>query len=98
MLSVRQVTGPSMYPTLREGSLVLARRSGHGGRSLRKGDVVVFRHDGMEKIKRIAHLDNESMFVVGDNPAMSTDSRVFGRVPLSSVEGKVIWPKAARNQ
>lgn len=37
----------------------------------------------------------DSVFVMGDNREHSLDSRAFGAVPLSSIEGKVdlrIWP------
>lgn len=36
----------------------------------------------------------EGYFVLGDNPIHSTDSRVFGPVPLSSVIGKVVYSKS----
>lgn len=29
--------------------------------------------------------------VLGDNPAASSDSRVFGRVPLHLIRGRVVW-------
>jgi signal peptidase I len=38
---------------------------------------------------------NGSIFVLGDNPAQSDDSRAFGPVPVESVIGRatfVVWP------
>ncbi|MGZ9586095.1 signal peptidase I [Paenibacillus marinisediminis] len=38
---------------------------------------------------------DQELFVIGDNREISKDSRAFGSVPLSSVEGKVVaklWP------
>lgn len=53
---VLRVDGASMAPTFHDGQLLLARRvSG----PLRRGDVVVFRHDGERMVKRVA-------FVPGD--------------------------------
>ena len=58
------------------------------------GDVIVFEHDGKEKIKRIKHTDPlKGVFVVGDNPQASTDSRTFGWIPFLCITGKVMWPR-----
>ena len=32
-----------------------------------------------------------SFIVLGDNPAESSDSRSFGRIPLRRIRGRVIW-------
>jgi type IV secretory pathway protease TraF len=56
------------------------------------GDIVVVRHEGLEKIKRIEQIDGVKLFIVGDNQAASTDSRHFGWIDRSAVVGKVIWP------
>lgn len=78
-----------MRPTFRPGQLVVVIP----GCRLRVGDVVMIRHDGLEKIKRIARLDDARLYVLGDNPSASTDSRTFGWVGVESVVGKVVWPK-----
>jgi phage repressor protein C with HTH and peptisase S24 domain len=80
-----------MLPTLHEGQLLLIRR----GR-FATGDVVLFVHEGLEKIKRVASAEGERVLVLGDNPAESTDSRHFGQLPATSVVGKVIWPQTTR--
>jgi hypothetical protein len=36
------------------------------------------------------------MYVLGDNPLTSTDSRVFGWVEGKSVRAKIIWPRTRR--
>lgn len=81
---VRRVRGQSMLPALAPGTLIVALRP----RRLRVGDVVVVRHDGQEKIKRIAKLDEQRVFLLGDNEQLSTDSRDFGWVPLGNVIGR----------
>jgi len=79
-----------MLPTLKAGQLVLA--SGWHPR-LHIDDVVVVRHDNIDKIKRIRKINNNRLFVVGDNSASSLDSRSFGWLPQNTVIGKVIWPR-----
>lgn len=75
-----------------------------GGRYLirwsrpKPGDVVVVRNPatGMPVVKRIIaalpgmDVDDPSLFLMGDNPAMSVDSRSYGLVPVESVIGKVL--------
>ena len=89
-LKLRRVVGDSMLPTFRAGQLIaLARIS-----SPHVGDVVMIRHDGLEKLKRIARIDGVRVYVLGDNPDASTDSRQFGWIGVESIIGKVVWPKS----
>ncbi|MDZ7786092.1 MAG: S26 family signal peptidase [Candidatus Saccharibacteria bacterium] len=88
---LRRVAGNSMHPALRKGNVVLATR---WWRTLRAGDVVIFEHKGLEKIKRISMIKAEKLRVTGDNAVQSTDSRTFGFIPRSSVVAKVVWPRA----
>jgi nickel-type superoxide dismutase maturation protease len=89
MFLLRRVVGDSMLPALAADKLVVARRS----HRIRPGDVVILHHDNLEKIKRVARVRDGQVFVLGDNPAHSTDSRTFGWLPESAVVAKVIWPK-----
>jgi nickel-type superoxide dismutase maturation protease len=90
MLKLRRVDGPSMLPTLKQGQIVL----GVNWRiKLKPNDLVIFRQNGMEMIKRIKSLNSQGLFLIGDNPSSSTDSRQFGDVARDQVIAKVIWPK-----
>jgi len=89
---LRRVAGPSMQPALAEGQVVIGYRSKH----LAADDIVIFRHDGLDKIKRVAWLDEGQLYVVGDNPECSRDSRHFGMISLSQVVAKVIIPYRRR--
>lgn len=81
-----------MMPVLRHDQVVLAiARTDY-----KPGDVIIVRHGGLEKIKRISQLMADRLFVVGDNQEHSTDSRQFGWLPLSAVVGKVVWPAVYR--
>ncbi|HSX29437.1 MAG TPA: S26 family signal peptidase [Candidatus Saccharimonadales bacterium] len=86
LFSIRRVVGASMVPTLRPGAIIVAVPP----HRLRHGDIVIVVHEGLEKIKRVADIQDDSVFVVGDNPTASTDSRQFGWLPLEAVVAKAI--------
>lgn len=113
--ALRDVTGPSMLPTLRPGDRILVLPV--PPRLLRRGDVVVVRdprRPDRETVKRVAGLPGQRirpppapptrpttrdavidvpeghLLVLGDNPALSTDSRAFGPVPTSHLVGRVV--------
>ncbi|HEY8998902.1 MAG TPA: S26 family signal peptidase [Candidatus Saccharimonadales bacterium] len=88
---LRRVVGESMMPTLRHGQLLLIRRG-----KFEIADVVLLLHEGVEKVKRVAEIDGERVFVLGDNPLASTDSRHFGWLSGANVRGKVVWPRMTR--
>jgi nickel-type superoxide dismutase maturation protease len=83
-----------MAPRLRSGALVVARPI-DAMTPLRVGDVVVARRPDrreLEIIKRIQAIDgNGAIFLVGDNPSSSTDSRQFGAVPREQIVARVRW-------
>ncbi len=91
-LFIRRVSGDSMSPTLRAGELVLVCSA----LKPKIGDVIVFRHNDLEKIKRIESIDNGYFFVVGDNKDLSTDSRVFGKLSKDLYKGSVILPRTKK--
>ncbi|HUQ41134.1 MAG TPA: nickel-type superoxide dismutase maturation protease [Candidatus Limnocylindrales bacterium] len=85
------VRGHSMEPALREGDwlFVLPPRA-----SPRAGDVVLVR-DPRERtrllLKRIADVVTGGVVVLGDHGDHSTDSRVFGAIPLADVVGRAAF-------
>jgi nickel-type superoxide dismutase maturation protease len=85
-----EVEGGSMLPTFFPGDrLLLVRR----WRSVRTGDVVVVpdpRDEGRRLVKRVSSAQGADVEVRGDNPDASTDSRVFGPVPVSSITHFVV--------
>jgi len=90
-LLVRRVHGNSMAPTLVDGQLVVGRQT----RELQAGDVVIIIHNELEKIKRIERHEGDLVYLLGDNPTESTDSRTLGWLPAKTILAKVIWPKLA---
>lgn len=78
-----------MKPALNPGDIVLGKR-----RSIfKEGDVVMFDRDTREVIKRVSKIENNKVYVLGDNPTSSTDSRHYGWIEESRVKAKVVWPK-----
>lgn len=75
-----------MLPTLKPGSLLVAWRWARP----RPGRIVVARVDGRPVVKRIAKLGQQGMWLVGDNPALSRDSRHSGWVPVTDMEAVCI--------
>ena len=97
MLFVRRVSGSSMAPSLRPDSLIIAKNINLMQRYIYQlGDVILFEHNGIQKLKRIADIctinGNTKLYVVGDNAINSTDSRHFGWITTDAVKGKLIWP------
>ena len=86
-----RVAGASMEPHLRDGDCVVVRR----GRRARVGDVVVVRRPDRPElvvVKRVREvLSDGRLWLAGDNPSASDDSRVFGAVEPSAVSGRVLF-------
>ena len=89
------VEGESMLPSLVPGDWVVADRGASRNYRPRAGDVVLARDPRNRErllVKRVDHVDlHNQVWLAGDNPAASTDSRVFGAVPPDAVVGRVRW-------
>lgn len=94
-VTIRQISGHSMLPVLPPGTLVYGWR---WFARLKPGDVVIFFHNGKEKIKRITAIRGKKLYVVGDHEADSSDSRQFGWLDFDDVIAKIIWPRAPRDR
>jgi nickel-type superoxide dismutase maturation protease len=99
-LDVVEVQGGSMAPTLLPGEWLVVERRTFVHRPPRVGEIVLAadpREPSRELIKRVAALDPfaRTLELRGDAPNASTDSRVFGSVPIQEVEWRVLaryWP------
>lgn len=83
-----------MVPALPPRTLVVA--TGYFWKP-RPGHVVIIAHQGKEKIKRIDKVKDNQIFVLGDHPETSTDSRQFGWLPVAVIKGRIILPRTPRN-
>jgi nickel-type superoxide dismutase maturation protease len=94
------VEGPSMEPAYRSGDRLLVNRLAYLRAAPEAGDVVVLRDPGHRRrllLKRIAEAPPgagraDAIYVLGDHPAESRDSRHFGAVPRSLIIGRA-WRK-----
>lgn len=84
------VEGDSMLPTLAHGDKVLVRSTV----SVAVGDLVLANHPYRSNVKVVKRVDSITedgrLTLLGDNPAESSDSRVFGTVSIESIVGKVV--------
>lgn len=92
---VAVVEGKSMEPTLAAKSYVLVTRAYWLFGPPKINDIVVLRHGDDLIVKRLVDVSTNAeygavVYVLGDNPAVSEDSRTFGYVPLSDVVGKLV--------
>src|SRR3954452_5412393 len=94
------VEGPSMAPALRHGDQVMVW---WGRRPRPRAGAVVLAELPGERglgIKRVSAVESTGeLWLEGDNPAGSTDSRQFGAVPASALRGRVLlrlWPHPGR--
>jgi nickel-type superoxide dismutase maturation protease len=91
VFGIAQVTviGPSMQPAVQHGERWLVT-AGKG----RPGQIVLFREPDrpeLRSVKRIVRVLPDGVWVAGDNPAASRDSRHYGVVPFDHVVGILRW-------
>lgn len=88
-----KVAGKSMLPLLQPGEEILVDLTAYQKSHPQVGDIVVAshpRHPDYHIIKRVAFIENsQEIFLLGDNPSESTDSRSFGTVKFEQIIGKV---------
>ena len=88
---VIQVCGDSMYPTFKDGDIIIGCRLC----SIERNEVYVFHPPVGEKyvIKRLTQVSSTTnkLFFEGDNPDHSYDSRMYGYVARDKVVAKYIF-------
>jgi nickel-type superoxide dismutase maturation protease len=92
------VEGRSMSPTLEPGDWLLADPDAYAQTAPVVGDLVLVadpREPSRLLIKRVSEIHDSELFVSGDAPDQSTDSRAFGSVDVGAIEGRPwfrYWP------
>ena len=89
-----RIVGASMAPTFRPGDEVLVDPRAYRTRPPVRGDVVLARHPyrgDVRLVKRVTRVEpSGAVFLEGDNPAESSDSRVFGALRPERLLGRVV--------
>ena len=81
-----------MYPTLKEGDLIIYKPFKSFENKLSDGLLVVVTHPLRKKtliVKRISKIHSEAIEILGDNELKSIDSRQFGPIHTSQIQGIV---------
>jgi phage repressor protein C with HTH and peptisase S24 domain len=85
-LWIYRVAGESMLPTYQPGDTLLCLR----WFSPRAGQVVVGMRGRLPLIKRIIKIEDSAVWLEGDNPGSSTDSRHFGPLAIADLQARII--------
>ena len=87
----KKVIGESMEPTLISGDLVIIDKLTYVYRRPAIGDVIAFWMSNEKvAIKRIGEIEDQDIYVIGDNTKVSNDSRSYGPIPREDVIGKAL--------
>lgn len=84
-----RVEGDSMRPTLESGDRVLVDPRA----AIHEGDIVLAEHPfkSLQIVKRLLSIEPDGrMFLAGDNPEATSDSKVFGVIQRKHLVGKVV--------
>ena len=88
-----RVRGPSMLPAFAPGDELFLDPRAYRRKVPQVGDVVMARHPLAPQesiLKRVAFVDQDgSVYLRGDNPEASTDSRTLGLFPPNRILGQV---------
>ncbi|MFK7800191.1 MAG: nickel-type superoxide dismutase maturation protease [Anaerolineae bacterium] len=87
-----RVTGASMLPGLKDGDELFLNERAYVASLPTEGDIVVAWHPrqaDLKIIKRVSMVLDNGCWLVGDNPAESTDSSQYGIFPFKRIVGKV---------
>jgi len=79
-----------MSPTLKQGDIVIAD-TWIDSEKIAVGDIIIFEHPEIPKaniIKRVSSLKKNSVYVLGDSPNNSLDSRLLGDIEKEAIKGK----------
>lgn len=91
-IKIFKVKDSSMRPSISDGDYVLVSLLHYKFSKPKARDMVVLKHpkNDLLIVKRIERETPYGYFVLGDNTAMSEDSRSFGTIDKSAIVGKVV--------
>ncbi len=87
-----RVNGFSMYPALKNGDEVLVDLHAYRNSPPRCGDIVIARHPfrrDVQMIKRVSSIKEDRLYLHGEDPLESNDSRSLGTFKREHILGRV---------
>lgn len=87
LLSLLKISGHSMEPTIKNGSIVAVSSVPYCIREPKVGDVILFLHRRKKLIKRIKEIKNGRILVEGDN---KEDTSNVGWISKDELLGKIL--------
>lgn len=63
----------------------------HYGAGYKVSDVIVLKNHEHLELKRITNIEDDLIFVEGDNKEVSVDSRNYGPIRSAQIIGKVVY-------
>jgi phage repressor protein C with HTH and peptisase S24 domain len=81
------VEGHSMIPTYAPAERVLIWY----GAKYKVSDVIIWTNQERLELKRITRIEDDLIFVEGDNKEVSVDSRNYGPIRSAQIIGKVVY-------
>lgn len=88
LFSIFKTSGHSMSPVIKDSSFFVASSIPLRFSELKKGDIIVFKDDSKNIVKKIISIERDKVYVEGEN---KLDSKKFGPIKKNEVIGKVIW-------
>ncbi len=93
-----------MDPIIKNNSYAIVDNFLHKLFTIQKNDILLFESNGHEVVKKIVgfpgetieietktiKLDNNEIYVIGENPKESIDSRTYGPLKKSQIIGKIV--------
>ena len=91
LLKKFRILGHSMEPAIKYGDFVLVSSIPYYFSPPKEKDIIAFNYKDKILIKRIIKIQDEELYLEGDNKNDSLDSRSFGKVKKSDILGRVIY-------
>jgi len=94
LFPIARVLGNSMYPTLKNGQVLLCSKVSVKLGIFKEGHIYVYHSPSdYDKfvIKRLIEKRGNDLYFLGDNPSESLDSRDYGYVKTENIIAKVLF-------
>lgn len=88
LINIFKASGHSMEPIIKNESFFIASSIPLKISKLKKGDVILFKNENKNIVKKVSEIENDKIFVEGEN---KFDSKKFDPINKNEIVGKIIW-------